>query len=101
MDWPLLCVLCKLYLSSPFIYFCFYAYSDPKVSHDQLQENIDLFCRARNNINTVLNEMRSMPGIMSQMPPLSVIINEELASSILPSSSQVILQSLLLNISVH
>ncbi|CAA2954886.1 Hypothetical predicted protein [Olea europaea subsp. europaea] len=58
------------------------------ISNLKLQENIDLFCRARNNINTVLNEMRSMPGIMSQMPPLSVIINEELASSILPSSSQ-------------
>ncbi|CAA2994790.1 Hypothetical predicted protein [Olea europaea subsp. europaea] len=58
------------------------------ISTLKLQENIDLFCRARNNITAVLNEMRSMPGIMSRMPPLPVIINEELASSILPSSSQ-------------
>ncbi|KAL2557676.1 hypothetical protein Fot_02415 [Forsythia ovata] len=58
------------------------------ISNLKLQENIDLFCRARNNITTVLNEMRSMPGIMSRMPPLPEFINEELASSILPCSSQ-------------
>jgi len=29
--------------------------------------------------------MRGMPGIMSQMPPLPVAINEDLASSILPN----------------
>lgn len=31
-----------------------------------------------------------MPGIMSQMPPLPVLLNEELASSVLPSTTQVI-----------
>lgn len=30
-----------------------------------------------------------MPGIMSQMPPLPVFLDEELASSILPNSTQV------------
>lgn len=33
--------------------------------------------------------MRKMPGIMSRMPPLPVLLNEELASSIFPCSSQV------------
>ncbi|KAK4380496.1 hypothetical protein RND71_002358 [Anisodus tanguticus] len=32
--------------------------------------------------------MRNMPGIMSQMPPLPVLLNEELASSVLPSTTQ-------------
>ncbi|KAF8398758.1 hypothetical protein HHK36_014616 [Tetracentron sinense] len=33
-------------------------------------------------------DMRDMPGIMSEMPPMPVSINEELASSILPNTSQ-------------
>lgn len=33
--------------------------------------------------------MRDMPGIMSQMPPLPVSINEDLANSILPNTTQV------------
>ncbi|KAJ4961118.1 hypothetical protein NE237_021028 [Protea cynaroides] len=53
----------------------------------QIQDNIDLFCRMRNNITAILTDMRDMPGIMSQMPPLPVSINEELANSILPSTS--------------
>ncbi|KAK4371886.1 hypothetical protein RND71_007270 [Anisodus tanguticus] len=36
----------------------------------KLQDNIDLFIRTRNNITAILNDMRNMPGIMSQMPPL-------------------------------
>ncbi|XP_068646931.1 uncharacterized protein [Aristolochia californica] len=56
-----------------------------------LQENIDLFCRTRNNIVAILNNMREMPGIMSQMPPLPVSINEELADAILPSSVQTLI----------
>ncbi|KAL2988769.1 hypothetical protein AAZX31_11G103100 [Glycine max] len=54
----------------------------------KLQDNIDLFCHTRHNINTILNNlcsMSEMPGIMSQMPPLQVTINEDLASSILPN----------------
>ncbi|KAK4479669.1 hypothetical protein RD792_015198 [Penstemon davidsonii] len=54
----------------------------------KLQENIDLFFRTRNNLDTILNDMRNMPGIMSRMPPLPVLLNEELASSIFPRSSQ-------------
>ncbi|XP_021683224.1 uncharacterized protein LOC110666880 isoform X3 [Hevea brasiliensis] len=54
----------------------------------KLQDNIDLFCRTRNNITAILNDMREMPGIMSQMPPLPVSINEDLANSILPTTTQ-------------
>ncbi|CAI0544735.1 unnamed protein product [Linum tenue] len=54
----------------------------------KFQENIDLFCRTRNNITTVLNDMREMPGIMSQMPPLPVSINDDLANSLLPTTAQ-------------
>ncbi|CAK7326929.1 unnamed protein product [Dovyalis caffra] len=57
------------------------------------KDNIDLFCHTRNNIIAILNEyvdshMREMPGIMSQMPPLPVSINEDLANSILPTTIQ-------------
>ncbi|PNY06448.1 hypothetical protein L195_g002914 [Trifolium pratense] len=51
----------------------------------KLQDNIDLFCHTRHNINTILNDMSEMPGIMSQMPPLPIAINEDLARSILPN----------------
>lgn len=51
----------------------------------KLQDNIDLFCHTRHNINSILNDMSEMPGIMSQMPPLPVAINEDLARSILPN----------------
>lgn len=54
----------------------------------KLQDNIDLFCRTRSSLTAILNNMREMPGIMSQMPPLPLSINEELANSILPSTSQ-------------
>ncbi|XP_077247048.1 uncharacterized protein LOC143886806 [Tasmannia lanceolata] len=53
----------------------------------KIHENIDLFCRSRNNIMAILNEMRDMPGIMSHMPPLPVPVNEELANLILASST--------------
>uniref|UniRef100_A0A0D6R3H0 Myb-like domain-containing protein n=1 Tax=Araucaria cunninghamii TaxID=56994 RepID=A0A0D6R3H0_ARACU len=55
----------------------------------QFQDNIDLFCQTRNNIATILNEMNDMPGIMSQMPPLSVNVNDDLADTILPKLPQV------------
>lgn len=54
----------------------------------KLQENLDLFCRTRNNLTAVLNDMKNTPGIMSQMPPLPVLLNEELACSIFPHSFQ-------------
>ncbi|RVW47746.1 hypothetical protein CK203_015850 [Vitis vinifera] len=56
--------------------------------YKQLQDNIDLFCRTRDNITAILNDMRDMPGIMSHMPPLNVYINEDLANSVLPNTSQ-------------
>ncbi|WCJ17608.1 hypothetical protein M5689_000013 [Euphorbia peplus] len=58
------------------------------LSSFKLQDNIDLFCHTRTNIAAILNDMREMPGIMSQMPPLPVSINEDLANSILPSTAQ-------------
>ncbi|KAK1387214.1 Histone H2A deubiquitinase [Heracleum sosnowskyi] len=54
----------------------------------QLQDNIDLFCRTRNNITAILNNMSNLPGIMSRMPALPLSINNELANSILPGTSQ-------------
>ncbi|XP_043694973.1 uncharacterized protein LOC122645704 isoform X2 [Telopea speciosissima] len=54
----------------------------------RIQDNINLFCRTRNNITAILDDMKEMPGIMSQMPPLPVAINEKLANGILPSTSE-------------
>ncbi|KAB2623964.1 hypothetical protein D8674_015624 [Pyrus ussuriensis x Pyrus communis] len=56
------------------------------LSSYNLQENIDLFYRTRNNITAILNNMRAMPGIMSQMPPLPPI-DEDLANSILRNAT--------------
>ncbi|XP_019460799.1 PREDICTED: uncharacterized protein LOC109360388 isoform X2 [Lupinus angustifolius] len=47
----------------------------------KLQDNIDLFGHTRNNINTILNDMTQMPGIMSQMPQLPVSIDEDLVAN--------------------
>ncbi|WJX10533.1 hypothetical protein P8452_01242 [Trifolium repens] len=54
----------------------------------KLQDNIDLLCQTRHNISTILDDMREMPGIMSQMLPLPVSIDEDLACSILPNKTQ-------------
>ncbi|KAK4743875.1 hypothetical protein SAY87_010187 [Trapa incisa] len=54
----------------------------------KLQENFDLFYHTRNNITTILNNMRTMPGIMSQMPPLPVFINEDVANTMSPCATQ-------------
>ncbi|KAL4570042.1 hypothetical protein LXL04_025692 [Taraxacum kok-saghyz] len=48
-----------------------------------IKDNANLFSHAKNNINAILNDMRYMPG-----PPLLVSINEDLANTILPSTSQ-------------
>lgn len=37
----------------------------------------------------IFGSMRSMPGIMSQMSPLPIEINTELANAILPNMNQV------------
>ncbi|XP_020581852.1 uncharacterized protein LOC110025616 [Phalaenopsis equestris] len=55
----------------------------------KLQDNINLFCHARNCILSILNCKSSMPGIMRQMPPLPISLNEELLYSILLNTSQV------------
>ncbi|CAK9234178.1 unnamed protein product [Sphagnum troendelagicum] len=50
----------------------------------KLQENTKLLVQFRDNIFAILNGMTNMPGIMSQMPPLPVNLNSELADRILP-----------------
>lgn len=42
--------------------------------------------------------MRDMPGIMSQMPPLPVTIDEDLADSILTDTSKVSLMKMKIHI---
>ncbi|XVF85619.1 hypothetical protein PTKIN_Ptkin17bG0131200 [Pterospermum kingtungense] len=56
----------------------------------KLQDNINLFFHARNNITAILNNMRDMPGLMSQMPPLPVSVDDDLANSILPGATNVL-----------
>ncbi|KAK8316225.1 hypothetical protein V6Z12_A13G029300 [Gossypium hirsutum] len=60
------------------------------LSQYKLQDNIDLFCHARNNITAMLNDMREMPGLMSHMPPLPVSVNEDLANGLLPGATNVL-----------
>uniref|UniRef100_A0A7N1A173 Uncharacterized protein n=1 Tax=Kalanchoe fedtschenkoi TaxID=63787 RepID=A0A7N1A173_KALFE len=55
------------------------------ISTYKFQENIELFCHARNNITTVLNEMRQLPGL----PRFPISINEDLMNCLLPDISQV------------
>ncbi|KAG0499839.1 hypothetical protein HPP92_004095 [Vanilla planifolia] len=50
----------------------------------QVNDNIGLFCQARDNILKVMNELNDIPGVMEQMPQLPVKLNEELANTILP-----------------
>ncbi|XP_070055730.1 uncharacterized protein [Nicotiana tomentosiformis] len=59
----------------------------------KLQDNVDLFFQTKNNLSAILNDMGNMPGIMSHMPPLPVFLNEELASSLLPSPAQAFIYS--------
>lgn len=54
----------------------------------KIYDNVNLFLRSRNNITAILNCMSGMPGIMSQMPPLPVSVNEDLVTSLLPSTRQ-------------
>lgn len=53
----------------------------------QIQENINLFCQARENLTKIMNSMNDTPEIMKQMPPLPVKLNEEVANTILPRMS--------------
>ncbi|KAG9136186.1 hypothetical protein Leryth_003792 [Lithospermum erythrorhizon] len=51
----------------------------------QIHENIGLLVRSRDNIYKILNSLDEIPD-MKQMPPLRIKLNEELATSILPTS---------------
>nr|VDC92894.1 unnamed protein product [Brassica oleracea] len=50
----------------------------------RIHENVNILCKARDNILSILNDLNDMPEVMKQMPPLPVKVNEELANSILP-----------------
>ncbi|XP_024011198.1 uncharacterized protein LOC18017014 [Eutrema salsugineum] len=50
----------------------------------QIHENVSILCKAWENILAILNNLNDMPEVMKQMPPLLVMVNEELANSILP-----------------
>lgn len=54
----------------------------------KLQENTDLLARFRDNIFAISNSIQNMPGIISQMPPIPVMLNAELADTLLPKPSQ-------------
>ncbi|XP_042430172.1 uncharacterized protein LOC122016823 isoform X1 [Zingiber officinale] len=56
----------------------------------KLEDNINLFYRTRVNIATVLNRMSDKLGMMSQMPPLPVLIDDNLFQPILPLARQVL-----------
>ncbi|XP_064975830.1 uncharacterized protein LOC103993900 isoform X4 [Musa acuminata AAA Group] len=62
------------------------------IENNEIQNNIDLLYCTNNNITATLNSMLEMPGVMSQMPPLPVHANENLLHSILPYTSQRIMQ---------
>ncbi|KAK8630554.1 hypothetical protein V6N13_079342 [Hibiscus sabdariffa] len=53
----------------------------------QVHDNINLLCKARDNILTIMNDLNDLPEVMKQMPPLPVKVNEELANNILGHSS--------------
>ncbi|KAK1419773.1 hypothetical protein QVD17_29094 [Tagetes erecta] len=53
------------------------------ISALKLQDNADLFCQMKNNVNVILNDMRCMPG-----PPVPVSLNEDLANSIISLKNQ-------------
>ncbi|KAH0903599.1 hypothetical protein HID58_043102 [Brassica napus] len=50
------------------------------------QDNISLFYLARNNISSILNDMKQMAGISSRMSPLPVSINNDLVSMLMTST---------------
>ncbi|OEL29493.1 hypothetical protein BAE44_0009489, partial [Dichanthelium oligosanthes] len=50
----------------------------------QAQNNIDLFHRAKRNINDLLCITTQLPGMGTKMPPLRVSVNENLASFVFP-----------------
>ncbi|URD80661.1 hypothetical protein MUK42_05429 [Musa troglodytarum] len=59
------------------------------LENNEIQNNIDLLYHSNENLRAILNSMSGMPGIMSQMPPMPVHVNENLMHSILPGTSRV------------
>ncbi|ONK77365.1 uncharacterized protein A4U43_C02F5770 [Asparagus officinalis] len=55
------------------------------LSNLQVQENIQLLCQARDNLNSVMIKVYATPEMAMQMPPFPAKINIELTNSILPS----------------
>lgn len=55
------------------------------IAMNNMHENTELLGRFRDNILQILNKMGNMPGVMSQMPPLPVNLNEELTNAYLPA----------------
>ncbi|XP_010688863.2 uncharacterized protein LOC104902689 isoform X2 [Beta vulgaris subsp. vulgaris] len=65
---------------------------DSNMSLLKLQDNIDLFCRTRDNISNIhalLNDMKELSGKIGQMQELPISIDQNLASSILPLDNDV------------
>ncbi|KAJ6837322.1 uncharacterized protein M6B38_272205 [Iris pallida] len=56
----------------------------------KIQENIDLFRLAKEDIETVLHNMSNMPGKMGLMPPLPVSVNEGLLNEMIMSQTQTV-----------
>uniref|UniRef100_F6GX50 Uncharacterized protein n=1 Tax=Vitis vinifera TaxID=29760 RepID=F6GX50_VITVI len=49
----------------------------------QIEDNISLFCQARDNLQVLLNSLKDEPEAMKKMPPLPDKLNEEMINSIL------------------
>ncbi|XP_052886556.1 uncharacterized protein LOC108458172 isoform X2 [Gossypium arboreum] len=54
----------------------------------QIHDNINLLCKARDNILTILNDLNDQPEVMKQMPPLPVKDTQHRASEIHSGLSQ-------------
>jgi hypothetical protein len=54
------------------------------MQHFKVNENTELLVRMRDNTVAILNSMSASEGVMSQMPPLPVRMNAELANNFLP-----------------
>jgi len=57
---------------------------ETNIQRFQPHNNIDLFHRARRNINDLVQITTQLPGLRTKMPPLTVAIDENLASFVLP-----------------
>ncbi|KAF3494704.1 hypothetical protein DY000_02057924 [Brassica cretica] len=65
------------------------AFSQISYNLSVCKDNISLFDQTRNNISAILTNMKEMPGIMSRMSALPVTVNDDLASHLLSSTTQV------------